>query len=218
MLGVYWAFSSLSGKWPSSPSSGTVSDMWVFMKSFSSYMDLTNFSVSLAWTTCTKELKALLSSQCHSAVMHPLLLIMLLHPYGLLSLAWLLDYLINLLQLTRAGIHVTVAAGNDGADAGNSSPARAPSANTVGATTIADTRASFSNFGSVVDIFAPGQNIISSWIGSTTATNNISGTSMVRSCVVMRQRFTTLLGYSSCCWSHCLSDQPQRKYDSCCYD
>ncbi|KAJ3576376.1 hypothetical protein NP233_g467 [Leucocoprinus birnbaumii] len=80
--------------------------------------------------------------------------------------------------LTRAGVHVTVAAGNDGADAGSTSPARAPSANTVGATTIADARASFSNFGSVVDIFAPGQNIISAWSTSNTATNNISGTSM----------------------------------------
>ena len=131
------------------------------------------------------------------------------------------DCLINLLQLTGAGIHVTVAAGNDGVDAGNTSPARAPSANTVGATTIADARASFSNFGSVVDIFAPGQNVISAWIGSTTATNDISGTSMVCSCVVkfcLRQGFTTTLGYSSCCWTHCLSDWPRRKYVSCCYD
>ncbi|KAF9445349.1 peptidase 1 [Macrolepiota fuliginosa MF-IS2] len=81
-------------------------------------------------------------------------------------------------SLTSGGVHVTVAAGNDGADAGSTSPARAPSAITVGAMTISDARASFSNFGSVVDIFAPGQNVISAWIGSTTATNNISGTSM----------------------------------------
>ncbi|KAK7678555.1 hypothetical protein QCA50_018427 [Cerrena zonata] len=81
-------------------------------------------------------------------------------------------------SLTSSGIHVTVAAGNDGVDARNTSPARAPSANTIGATTIADAKASFSNFGAVVDLFAPGQNVISSWIGSTTATNNISGTSM----------------------------------------
>ncbi|KAI0639444.1 serine protease [Trametes polyzona] len=81
-------------------------------------------------------------------------------------------------QLTRNGIHVTVAAGNSNTDAGSTSPARAPAAVTVGASTIADARASFSNYGSVVDIFAPGQNVISSWIGSTTATNNISGTSM----------------------------------------
>ncbi|KAJ3483606.1 hypothetical protein NLI96_g6203 [Meripilus lineatus] len=77
--------------------------------------------------------------------------------------------------LTSAGIHVTVAAGNSNVDAANTSPARAPSAVTVGATTIADARASFSNFGAVVDIFAPGQNVISSWIGSTTATPHVAG-------------------------------------------
>jgi hypothetical protein len=54
-----------------------------------------------------------------------------------------------------------VAAGNDDANAENNSPARVPSANTVGASTIADARASFSNFGSVVEIFAPGKNVIS---------------------------------------------------------
>ncbi|PPR05984.1 hypothetical protein CVT24_004621 [Panaeolus cyanescens] len=80
--------------------------------------------------------------------------------------------------LTNAGIHVAVAAGNSNTDAGSTSPARAPSAVTVGASTFADARASFSNYGSVVDVFAPGQNVISSWIGSTTATNSISGTSM----------------------------------------
>lgn len=68
-------------------------------------------------------------------------------------------------QLTAQGIHVTVAAGNNDADASSFSPARAPSAITVGASTIADARASFSNFGTIVDIFAPGQNVISAWIG-----------------------------------------------------
>ncbi|KAF9031932.1 serine protease [Panaeolus papilionaceus] len=80
--------------------------------------------------------------------------------------------------LTNAGIHVAVAAGNSNTDAANTSPARAPSAITVGASTFTDARASFSNYGSVIDIFAPGQNIISAWTGSTTATNIISGTSM----------------------------------------
>lgn len=60
-----------------------------------------------------------------------------------------------------------VAAGNSNVDAANTSPARAPAVVTVGASTIADARASFSNYGSVVDIFAPGQNVISSWIGSS---------------------------------------------------
>ncbi|KAJ2932569.1 hypothetical protein H1R20_g4571, partial [Candolleomyces eurysporus] len=81
-------------------------------------------------------------------------------------------------SLTQAGIHVTVAAGNDNWDAADTSPARTPSAITVGASTITDERAYFSNYGAIVDVFAPGLNVISSWIGSTTATNNISGTSM----------------------------------------
>ena len=73
---------------------------------------------------------------------------------------------------------MAVAAGNSNVDAASTSPARVSQVLTVGASTIADARASFSNYGSIVDIFAPGQNIISTWIGSTTATNNISGTSM----------------------------------------
>ncbi|KAJ3480012.1 hypothetical protein NLI96_g8665 [Meripilus lineatus] len=80
--------------------------------------------------------------------------------------------------LTNAGIHVTVSAGNNDVDAANQSPARAPSAVTVGATTIADAKAEISNYGAVVDIWAPGENIISAWIGSETAMHNISGTSM----------------------------------------
>ncbi|KAI0744997.1 serine protease [Earliella scabrosa] len=80
--------------------------------------------------------------------------------------------------IVNQGIHVTVAAGNFNTNAANYSPARAPAVITVGASTIADARASFSNYGAVVDIFAPGQNVISAWRGSTTATNNISGTSM----------------------------------------
>ncbi|KAG5634712.1 hypothetical protein H0H81_001009 [Sphagnurus paluster] len=77
--------------------------------------------------------------------------------------------------LTNQGIHVIVAAGNSNTDAGSTSPARAPGAVTVGASNIADARASFSNYGPVVDIFAPGQNVISSWIGSTTATPHVAG-------------------------------------------
>lgn len=81
--------------------------------------------------------------------------------------------------LANQGVHVVVAAGNSNTDAGSTSPARAAGAITVGATTFADARASFSNYGAVVAIWAPGQNVISSWIGSSnTATNSISGTSM----------------------------------------
>lgn len=49
---------------------------------------------------------------------------------------------------------------------------------TVAASTSRNARASFSNYGSVVDIFAPGENIKSAWIGSNSATNTIDGTSM----------------------------------------
>ncbi|EME38356.1 subtilisin-like protein [Dothistroma septosporum NZE10] len=81
-------------------------------------------------------------------------------------------------QAVAAGVFVAVAAGNDGRNAANYSPASESSACTVGATDIDDNRASFSNFGSILDIFAPGVNIQSTWIGSSTATNTISGTSM----------------------------------------
>ena len=77
-----------------------------------------------------------------------------------------------------AGVTFAVAAGNSTANACNSSPSSEPSAITVGATDRTDTFASFSNYGSCVDINAPGVNIVSDWMGSTTATNTISGTSM----------------------------------------
>ena len=77
-----------------------------------------------------------------------------------------------------AGVTVAVAAGNDNPDACKESPSSEPSAITVGATTSTDVRASFSNFGKCVDIFAPGLGITSSWGTSATALNTISGTSM----------------------------------------
>lgn len=78
----------------------------------------------------------------------------------------------------NTGVTVVVAAGNDNANAALYSPASAPSAITVGAIASTKAKASFSNYGSVVDVFAPGVNILSSWVGSNTATNMISGTSM----------------------------------------
>jgi aqualysin 1 len=75
------------------------------------------------------------------------------------------------------GVVYAVAAGNSNTSAANSSPARVGEA-TVDATTINDARSSFSNFGSVVDIFAPGSSIQSSWLTSDTATAMLSGTSM----------------------------------------
>jgi subtilisin family serine protease len=76
------------------------------------------------------------------------------------------------------GVVMAVAAGNDGLNACNYSPARATNAITVGSTTTADARSTFSNTGTCVDIFAPGSSITSAWIGNTTAISTISGTSM----------------------------------------
>ena len=81
-------------------------------------------------------------------------------------------------NLTGAGVTVVVAAGNNNASACNYSPARAPAAITVGSTTSTDARSSFSNFGTCLDIFAPGSSITSSWSTSPTATYTDSGTSM----------------------------------------
>ncbi|KAH7360896.1 putative subtilisin-like protease [Rhexocercosporidium sp. MPI-PUGE-AT-0058] len=80
--------------------------------------------------------------------------------------------------LTRAGVTVVVAAGNENQDAANVSPASAPSAITVGAIDANDAKASFSNFGADVDIFAPGVKVQSVGITSNTASAVLSGTSM----------------------------------------
>ncbi len=77
-----------------------------------------------------------------------------------------------------SGVVFAVAAGNDNVDACGGSPARVPSALTVGSTTSTDARSSFSNTGACLDLFAPGSGITSSWNTSDTATNTISGTSM----------------------------------------
>ncbi|MEU7294062.1 S8 family peptidase [Streptomyces exfoliatus] len=77
-----------------------------------------------------------------------------------------------------SGVTYAVAAGNSNANASNYSPARVTEALTVGSTTSSDARSSFSNYGTVVDIFAPGSSITSAWNTGDTATNSISGTSM----------------------------------------
>lgn len=76
------------------------------------------------------------------------------------------------------GITVVVAAGNSNADACTASPASALSALTVGSTTSADARSSFSNYGSCVDIFAPGSSITSAYYTGNSAVATLSGTSM----------------------------------------
>jgi subtilisin family serine protease len=78
----------------------------------------------------------------------------------------------------EAGIVYAVAAGNESTNACTRSPARTPSAITVGSTTNNDARSSFSNYGTCLDIFAPGSSITSLWIDSDSDTNTISGTSM----------------------------------------
>ncbi|ODV84510.1 hypothetical protein CANARDRAFT_176748 [[Candida] arabinofermentans NRRL YB-2248] len=87
-----------------------------------------------------------------------------------------LDLAVN--AAVKAGLHFAVAAGNDNADACNYSPAAAENAVTVGASTLGDARAYFSNYGKCVDIFGPGLNILSTYIGSNSATATLSGTSM----------------------------------------
>lgn len=82
-------------------------------------------------------------------------------------------------RLKAAGFTISVAAGNSDADACDFSPAGSPDVISVGATDITDTRASFSNFGTCVDLFAPGVSITSTWHRpGVDATNTISGTSM----------------------------------------
>lgn len=77
-----------------------------------------------------------------------------------------------------SGVTYAIAAGNSHTNACRESPARVPEAITVGATADDDRRASYSDYGSCVDIFAPGTGITSDWIGNDTATDTISGTSM----------------------------------------
>ncbi|KAG5985902.1 hypothetical protein E4U52_000801 [Claviceps spartinae] len=87
-----------------------------------------------------------------------------------------LDTAVN--KAVLSGLHFAVAAGNDNRDACNYSPASAENAITVGASTLGDERAYFSNWGACVDVFAPGLNILSTYKGSRTATSTLSGTSM----------------------------------------
>ncbi|MFJ4760304.1 S8 family peptidase [Kocuria marina] len=87
-----------------------------------------------------------------------------------------MDSAIN--RMINAGVVPLVAAGNDANNACNYSPARASAAITVGSTDRRDQLSSFSNWGSCVDILAPGTDITSAWPSSDSATNTISGTSM----------------------------------------
>ncbi|MCP3144977.1 S8 family serine peptidase [Pyxidicoccus xibeiensis] len=81
-------------------------------------------------------------------------------------------------RLIAAGVTTVVSAGNESDNACDYSPARAPSAITVGSTTSSDSRSSFSNYGTCVDIFAPGSSITSSSNSGNTSSTSMSGTSM----------------------------------------
>jgi subtilisin family serine protease len=79
-------------------------------------------------------------------------------------------------SLANSGVFVAVPAGDNNADACNYSPARASSVMTVGASDRNDNKASFSNYGPCVEIYAPGVQIQSTWVGSTSSTNTLNGT------------------------------------------
>ncbi|TXH69423.1 MAG: S8 family peptidase [Lysobacteraceae bacterium] len=81
-------------------------------------------------------------------------------------------------NLIARGVTVAVAAGNNSSDACGFSPARVPGALTVGSSESNDARSGFSNFGTCLDLFAPGGSITSSWHTSDTASTVLSGTSM----------------------------------------
>ncbi|MFV0127163.1 S8 family peptidase [Streptomyces sp. HMX112] len=83
-----------------------------------------------------------------------------------------------------SGVTFGVAAGNESQDAGQSSPARVPEAITVASSTKDDKQSEFSNFGAVVDVYAPGSDITSTWNDSDEGTKTISGTSMATPHVV----------------------------------
>ncbi|MEU1225671.1 S8 family serine peptidase [Streptomyces sp. NPDC005828] len=77
-----------------------------------------------------------------------------------------------------SGVTFAVAAGNESSDAGQGSPSRVPEAITVASSTKDDEQSDFSNFGAVVDLYAPGSDVTSDWNDSDTGTKTISGTSM----------------------------------------
>jgi subtilisin family serine protease len=81
-------------------------------------------------------------------------------------------------NLSNSGVFVAVAAGNSNANACNYSPASASAATSVAASTSSDAKASYSNYGSCVHLYAPGSSITSAWHTSNSAINTINGTSM----------------------------------------
>ncbi|MCZ7457325.1 S8 family peptidase [Streptomyces sp. WMMC940] len=87
-------------------------------------------------------------------------------------------------KAVAAGVTFGVAAGNESGDAGQGSPSRVEEAITVASSTKDDKQSDFSNFGAVVDIYAPGSDVTSAWNDSDEGTKTISGTSMATPHVV----------------------------------
>ncbi|MEU0085212.1 S8 family peptidase [Streptomyces sp. NPDC006274] len=87
-------------------------------------------------------------------------------------------------KAVAAGVTFGVAAGNESSDAGQGSPSRVQEAITVASSTKDDAQSDFSNFGEIVDIYAPGSDITSAWNDSDEGTKTISGTSMATPHVV----------------------------------
>jgi subtilisin family serine protease len=80
-------------------------------------------------------------------------------------------------NMINSGVFTSVQAGDSNADACTFSPASAAGAVAVGASDINDARASFSNYGACVDLYAPGVNVTSDWIGGGTKTLSTTGAS-----------------------------------------
>ncbi|HYI02556.1 Ig-like domain-containing protein [Hyalangium sp.] len=97
-----------------------------------------------------------------------------------MSLTGSIDPVIDdaIVQSIAAGVTYVVGAGNDGWDACNNTPAHLPQAVTVGSTSALDIMSFFSNYGTCVDLFAPGEEITSAWATGDTDTHSTSGTSM----------------------------------------
>ena len=81
-------------------------------------------------------------------------------------------------EAVKVGVVVLASAGNDGYESCRKSPASASGSITVAATNYDDSRGSYSNYGSCVDLFAPGTDLLSAWYSSSTAMKKLSGTSM----------------------------------------
>ncbi len=115
--------------------------------------------------------------------------------------------------LVESGAFVAVAAGNSADDAGNWSPASAAKACTVGSTGRSDAISGFSNFGSVVDIFAPGEDITSTAVGDS----NNEQVSFCRYCCCCNFYplicfcFFVVWGGEALCQPSCLTAAPGRK-------